>query len=132
MARVLKFHPHALAQVNDLIVLAGVHILRHLLGVLHGVQRLHRRAARPLALAVFPLSVLLLNVGRVQQHNVNQIRRKPGGDHLTPEPVPNQLWNPARVVNVGVGQQHVIHTGGIEGKLLVGDLIPPLLQAAVD
>lgn len=62
-----EFHPYTLAQVDLFSILTGLQVLRHLLGILNGIQRLYRRASRPRALAVLPLGVLLLNVGRVQQ-----------------------------------------------------------------
>ena len=131
MARVHKLHFHALAQVDDLPVLAGGHELPHPLGILDGVERVHMGRAGPLALAVFPLGVLLLDMGRVQQHDVQQLGGEPRGEDLPLKALLDEHGDPAGVVDMGVGHQQVIDGIGREGKFRVGYLVPPLLQPAV-
>ena len=60
-----------------------------------------------------------------------QVGRQPGGEDLALEALLDQHGNPAGVVDVGVGHQHVVDAIGREGKLRIADLVPPLLQTAV-
>ena len=114
-----------------LAVLAGLDILPHLHGVGHGVDGLHLRPAGPLVLAVLVLRVLLLDVGGVLQHDVQQIRRQPRGDDAALEPVFDEHGDAPRVVDVGVGHQHHVDAARMERQGGVVDLVPSLLQAAV-
>ena len=131
MARVHKLHPDPLAQVDDLAVLAGGHVLAHPLGVLNGVKGLRPGGAGPLRLAVLPLRVLLLDVGGVLEHDVHQVRRQPGGEDPAAEALLDQHGDPAGVVDVGVGHQEKVDGVCRKGQRLVGHLVPPLLQSAV-
>ena len=132
MARVDKRGLHALAHVHGLVILAGLQKFRHTHGVRHGVQRLHVGAAGALVLAVLILGVALLNVGRVRQHDIQQIGRQPGGDDLPLKAVLDQHGDTAGVVDMGVCHQHGVDAAGVEGQRGVVHLVPSLLQAAVD
>ena len=70
---------HAVAQRDLLPVLAGGHKLVHTHGIGHGVERLLQGTACALVLTVFILGVTFLNVCRILQHNVQQLRRQTGG-----------------------------------------------------
>ena len=118
--------------MDELAVLTGVQELRHPLGVRHGVKGLHTGGAGALALAVFPLGVLLLNVGGVQQHDLKQLGGEPGGEDAALEALLDQHGDAAGVVDVGVGHQYVVDGVGGKGELIVGHLVPSLLQSAVD
>ena len=131
MARVHKFHFHALAQVDDLSVFAGGHEFPHPLGIFNGIERVHMRSAGPLALAVFPLGILFLDMGGVQQHDIQQLSGEPRGEDLPLEALLDEHGNPAGVVDMSMGHQQVIDGIGREGKLRVGYLVPPLLQPTV-
>ena len=104
-------------------------------GALHigqGVQGLHRGTSGPLALLVFPLGVTLLDVGGVPQHNVQQLGGEAGAVDVAAKSLLDEQGNAAGVVNVGVGDNDVLNVAGHEVQLGVVDLIPPLLQAAVN
>ena len=58
---------------------AGHELLHDLLGILHRVIRFHHGGAAALGLAVFPLGFLLLDVGRVPQHDAAQVHGGIGG-----------------------------------------------------
>ena len=132
MPRVGKFDVHALAQVDELTVLADNHKFLDPLRVLHGVEGLGPGGAGALTLAVFPLRVLLLDVGGVQQHDFQQLGGEAGGEDAALEALLNEHGNPAGVVDVGVGDQDVVDGVGGKGEFAVGNLVPALLEAAVD
>ena len=132
MSRVGKLHVHPLAEVDEFAVLADDHEVLDPLRVLHGVKGLGPGSAGALALAVFPLRVLLLNMGGVQQHDLQQLGGEAGGKNAALETLLDEHGNPAGVVNVGVGYQNVVNGIGGEGKFAVGDFVPALLEAAVD
>ena len=132
MSGVDKGGLHALAHIDGLAVLAGLQKLRHPHGVGYGVQRLYRRTAGTLVLAVLILRVALLNVGGVRQHDAQQVGRQPGGDDTALKAVFDQHGDAAGMVNVGVGHQHHVNAARMEGQRGVVHLVPTLLQAAVD
>ncbi len=131
VSRIGKDGADSLADLHPLAVLTGADILGHLLGVFNGVERVYMGRAGPGALAVFPLRVLLLNVGGVQQHDGHELGREAGGKDGTLESLFDQQRDPAGVVDVGMGHQHRVDLVGSKGQGLVIDLVPPLLQSAV-
>ena len=131
MAGVHEFQRHALAQGYLFTVFAGGHELPDPGGVLDGVKRLHTGRAGALALAVLPLGVLLLDMGGVQQHDVQQVRRQAGGDDAALESLLDEHRDAAGVVDMGVGHQHIVDAVCRKGELGVGGLVPALLQSAV-
>ena len=131
MSRIDELRRHVVCDLHLLAVLAGLDILPHLHGVGHGVDGLHLRTAGPLVLAVLVLRVLLLDVGGVLQHDVQQVRCQPRGDDAALKPVFDEHGDAAGVVDVGVGHQHHVDAARVEGQSGVVDLIAALLQAAV-
>ena len=113
-------------------VFAGHHMGEGGLGVGHGVQRLHRLPAGALALLVEPLGVALLDVGRVPQHDGQQLPRQAGAVDIAGKALFDQQRDAPRVVDVGVGDHHGVDVAGVEVQLPVVPLIPTLLEAAVD
>ena len=102
------------------------------LGVLNGVHRLHRLRAGALALAVLPLGLELLNVGRVPQHDAAQLCRGLGGINSAPEAVAHQQGQQARVVDMGMGGQHAVDLARCNRDGLVLVDILALLHPTVD
>ena len=74
---------------------AGHKLLHDVLRVLDGVVRLDHLGAAAHGLAVFPLGLLLLNVGGVLKHNVQQVRRQPCGDDAALKTVLDEHGNAA-------------------------------------
>ena len=126
-----KFRRHPIGDLHRLAVLTGLHEFAHPHSVGHGVDGLDLRPASPPVLAVLILRVLLLNVGGVLQHNVQQVRRQPGGDDAALKTVLDKHGDTARVVDMGVGHQHHIDAAGMERQHRIVYLVPSLLQAAV-
>ena len=125
-----QLHPGA--QVHDLAILRRGDVGGHLGRVLHCVQGLHRRPAGPLALLVLPLGVHLLDVGRVLEHHRHQLGGEAGGDNLPLEPLLDQQGDAAGVVNVGVGDDHIVNIVGGKVQHGIVPLVLALLQAAVN
>ena len=123
---------HAVTDVDLLAVLAGVHELPHPHGILHRVQRLLHGAARPLVLTVFILGVALLNMGGVLQHDIQQLRRQASGEDTALKALLDQQGDTAGVVDMGVRHQHIVDLARVERQAGVIDLVPALLQAAVN
>ena len=131
MARVDELRRDALAQLHRLAVFARLDELLHALGVLDGVERLHRRTARAQILAVLILGVGLLNVRGVLQHDAEELRRETGGDDLALESVLDEQRQAAGMVDVRVRHEHAVDRAGVEGQGSVIHLVASLLQAAV-
>ena len=131
VARVDKLRRHIVSDLHLLAVLAGLDILPHLHGVGHGVDGLHLRPAGSLVLAVLVLRVLLLDVGGVLQHDVQQLRCQPCCDDAALKSVFDEHGDASGVVDVGMCHQHHVNTARMERQRRVVDLIPSLLQAAV-
>ena len=121
----------ALHHRDLLAVFAGLDELPHPQGIGHGVDRLYLRTSGALVLAVLVLRVLLLDMGGVLEHNVQQIGGQAGGNDLTLKAVFDEHGDAAGVVDMGVGHQHHINAAGVKGQRGVVDLVPALLQAAV-
>lgn len=132
MSRVGKSDADALAQFHILAVFAGGDVLLHIFRVLNGIQRLHLGGAGTGRLAVLPLSVGLLNVGGIQQHDVHEVSRHTGGEDAALKALLHQHGDPAGMVDMGVGDEHEVDAAGMEGQGFVVYLVPSLLQAAVD
>ena len=131
MARVHKAHLHPVLDLEAGAVLTGDDVLDGGLGIGHGVQGLHRLGPGALALLVLPLGVALLDVGRVPQHNAQQLPRETGAVDVAFKALLHQQGDAAGVVDVGVGDHHRVDVPGVEVQLLVVPLVPALLQAAV-
>ena len=71
-------------------------------------------------------------MGGVQQHDLQQLGGEAGGEDAALEALLNEHGNPAGVVDVGVGDQDVVDGVGGKGEFAVGNLVPALLEAAVD
>ena len=132
MSRVGEGGLYPLADVDGLAILAGPDIVHGLHSVLHRVDGLHQGAARPLVLPVLILRVGLLDVGAVGEHDLQQIGGEAGGPDRAGKALLHQHGHPAAVVDVGVGDEHIVNGVGGEGQLPVVDLVPALLEAAVD
>ena len=132
MACVDKHRVHPIAQVNGLVIFAGVNKLRHPLGIGHGIQGLLLRPAGPAVLAVFILGIALLNVGGVLEHDAHELGGEPGGENAALKAVFDEHGHPAGVVDVGVGDEHIVDAARGKGQGAVVHLVPALLQAAVD
>ena len=132
MARVPEPGLHPGAHLEDLAVLPGLDQLQGGLSVGQGVQGFHVGPAGPAALLVLPLGVALLDVGRVPEHDGHELGGEAGGVDGPGEPLFGQQGNAARVVDVGVGDQHRVDIarGEVQGVVVV--LVPALLQSAVD
>ena len=131
MPRIGKADADALCQLHALAVLKGTDIFLHQLRICHGVQRLYRRTTRTQSLAVLILRVALLNMGGVQQHDLQQLRRDTGGaDHALKAPL-DQQRNASAVVNMSMRHDHIVDLAGMEGQIGVVKLVPSLLQTTV-
>ena len=127
MARVGEHRAHTLAEVDLFFILAGRHVLEDVQRVLLGVERIDMLAARALALAVFVLSVALLNVSGVEQHDLHQICCQACRQDAAVEAVFHQQRDTARVVDVRVGDEQNIDIAGSESEITVVELVAALL-----
>ena len=127
MARVGEHRAHTLAEVDLFFILAGRHVLEDIQRVLLGVERIDMLAARALALAVFVLSVALLNVSGVEQHDLHQICCQTCRQDAAVEAVFHQQRDTARVVDVRVGDEQNIDIAGSKSEITVVELVAALL-----
>ena len=131
MPRIDEPRLNALRNAEPLAIRVSVKQLHGAHGVRHGVQRLDRRRAPALVLAVFPLRVRLLDVGAVAQHDVTQARRRDRGVDLTGKPLLIQQRDPPGMVDVRVRHQHKIELCRLHGQRLVLKQVLPLFHAIV-
>ena len=122
----------AVKQRQPLAVGLGLELFHHVHRVLHGVVRLHRVPPAALSLAVFPLGLLLLNVGGILQHDAAQVGGGIGGVDGAAVAVFVQVRHPAAVVDVGMGEQQRVQPGGRNGPFHVLVDVLALLHAAVN
>ena len=92
-------------------------------------MRFNLRAS--LRLAVFPFRLLHLNVGAVSEHDTAQIRRGLRGKNLPPKAPCRQSGNHAGMVDMRMGQQHIINQRFLNRQLAVLEYIQPLLHAVI-
>ena len=97
-----------------------------------GVQGLHRVLAGPGQPAAFIDRVGLLDMGRVQQHDPQELAGHIRGVDGAPEALLDQQGQTAGMVDMGVGDDHIVDFTGMEGETAVVHLVPALLQTAVD
>ena len=64
--------------------------------------------------------------------DVHEVGRHTGGEDAALEALLHQHGHPAGVVNVGMGDEYEVDAAGMEGQRTVVDLVPSLLQAAVN
>lgn len=60
------------------------------------------------------------------------VSREPGGENAALEAVFDEHGHPAGVVDVGVGDEHIVDAARGKGQGAVVHLVPALLQSAVD
>ena len=106
-------------------------LLHDVLGVLDRVVRLDHFRAAAHGLTVFPLGLLLLDVGGVLEHDAAEVAGDLGGIDRAAVAIFVQVRDASRVVDMGMGQQQgLIGAGGI-GQVGVFVDVAPLLHAAV-
>ncbi len=128
----LDFTRWSIKQVLPGLIGAGHELLHDLLGILDGIIGLDHLGTTAHGLAVFPLSLLLLDMGRVLQHDGTEVAGGVGGIDGAAVAVFVQVRDAARVVDVGVSQQQsFVGAGGI-GQVGVFVDVAALLHAAVD
>ena len=98
------------------------------------VQRQRRMVFR-LLVPVVKIGVFFLQMPGVRKDDSAQVNRGRRGIDRTAEAFPHQPWNPAAVIEVGVGQDHCIDTGRRDRHGLPVTLPPllgPLEHTAID
>ena len=79
-----------------------------------------------------PLGVSLLDMGGVPEHDAHKLSGQASGEDAAVEALLHQKGQAAGVVDVGVGDEHIVDVIGSEVQLVLIVLILTLLQAAVD
>lgn len=106
MPRIDKAHSDALGNGYLFSHGARPEALQAGIRIRHGIDGLLRRQTCPGIFPGFPLGLLLLDMGTVLQHNAAQVGGLLRGVDPAPEAVLRQQGQQARVVNMGMGQQH--------------------------
>ena len=125
-------HFDSFAELEPFAIAAWDQIADRIFRVLHRIKRFVRLLPRPLALAVAPLGFEFLDVRRVPQHDFTQVTGRVGRVDLPPEPLLAQQRQVSRMVNVCVGQQHIVDLRRGEPRFRRLDLVPALPHPAVD
>ena len=132
VSRVGKGDAHTVTKRDRFAVLAGGDKPEHILRVFDRVDRLDRRFAGALALAVVVLGLAFLNVRAVQQHDLHQIRRQARGKDLAAKAVFDQQRDPPGMVDMRMRHQNIVDLIGRKRQRAVVDLVASLLQTAID
>ena len=123
---IVKGQGDARHQLVRLFIADALKVAQTLDRVLAGVDGVDRGLAISGAMPVDVFHVFLLDMAAVREHIAAQVRRGLGADHLAPETMFHQVGDIARMVDMGVRQDHHIHQPGREGQFPVA---PPGLVA---
>ena len=118
VARVVEHDLHLVVQGEQRVVQHRTHEFERIQRIVRRVQRLDQFVSGTLRLAVLPLRFLLVDVGGVLQHDVQQFRRGVRAVDLALKALLDQQRQPAAVVDVGMGKDHAFDLGGIERERL--------------
>ena len=99
--------------------------------VIHGVQRYKFFLTCTAALPVAPFCLEFLNVGAVTQHDAAQVAGGKGADDLPPKTILEQQRQKPGMIDVCMGQQHIVNLTGRNRDLHVLKDILALFHTAV-
>ena len=120
-----------LRDLEPLVHLAGAEPLQAVLGIRQVVDGRFRLQTGPGRFPGFPLGLLHLDMGTVHQHNGTEVRGFLRRVDAAPEPVLGQQRQKARMVNMGMGQQHIVQLRRAHGQTLIFKAVLALLHPAV-
>jgi len=132
---IVKSHSDGAGNLQRALVTDAHKLLQAPLGILDGIQWLHRQQILLLTLFVDKLDVRFLNVPRIPQHDAAQIAGGVGAEDMPAKAVFDQIGNVAAVIYVSMGKNEDVDTGWIKGKRAValeGFLSLALKETAVE
>ena len=113
---IVKGQGDARHQLVRLFIADPLEVAQTLDRVLAGVDGLDRGLAISGAMPVDVFHVFLLDMAAVREHIAAQVRRGLGADNLAPETMFHQVGDIARMVDMGVRQDHHIHRPAAKGN----------------
>ena len=134
VAGIVEHHGHAGSKLLGCAVVHRLEEADRPAGVVLGVERVDVPASGPASLARAPLRLVLLDVRRVEQHDLGQVAGGQGRVDGLGEALLHQPRDPSRVIDVGMGQEHEVQLQRIEGERVeVESLLPvsSLVHAAI-
>ena len=131
MPRIDKPDFRPLRDLEPLVHLAGAEPLQAVLGIRQVVDGRFRLQTGPGRFPGFPLGLLHLDMGTVHQHNGTEVRGFLRRVDAAPESILGQQRQKARMVNMGMGQQHIVQLCGAHGQALILKAVLALLHSAV-
>jgi len=93
------------------------------------------RCANPRRCARVLRGVGLLEIGRIEDHEIGKLARGGGGHDRALEAALAKERQPAAMVEMGMGQKHAIDRGGVEAEglgILEVERPAALMEAAID
>ena len=131
MTRIPEPNLQALCDLEYFIVWTWNKQCQCLLCIRHGVHRLHQRVAGTFAFSVLPLCLKLLDMGGILQHDLTQlgggIRRK----NLSLKPFLCQKRQQTGMIDMRVGDKHIIDLRRLHRELLILIDVRSLLHTTV-
>ncbi|MCY1175466.1 hypothetical protein D9M73_157080 [compost metagenome] len=112
----MEGHAYALGDFHRTAVTDRTTQLQGLLGVLLGIERGGRRAAETGAPFALPLGILLLDMRRVHEHQFEEIAGGLRGVDRSLVALFDQTRQQSAVVEMGMGDDHCVEAGRIEGE----------------
>jgi hypothetical protein len=117
------------------IPLNGLEIFEAGLGIFQGIKRLYRFLTGAEFFSGLPFRVHLLDMGAILEHDPAKVKGGLGAEDLSPETFFYQTGKQTAVVDMGVGQEHIVQLlrpVAVKGIVAPFDLPAALKHAAVD
>jgi len=119
VARIAEEDAQVVRQMQLLVVRDRRELLERIERVVDAVERLDRRIAAALPLAVEHLGVRLLDMCRVGQHDLGEVAGRLRRVDRPLESLAHELRHKAAVVDMRMRQEHAVDVRRIERELLV-------------
>ena len=132
MSHICKPYPYALAKLNFLIVIARYKILQCIDSIFHRVQWLIKFCTRSSRLSISPLSLKLLNMGTVTEHDLTEVCCRKGRYDLPLKSSLGKQRNQTGMINVCMRQKYIVNLPDGNRNLLILIEIWALLHTTVD
>lgn len=135
MPSVMEDGLHTTERGRNLLIAHGCKLTHDGLSVVSGVERPAAAAIRAPFLAIDIETIAFLNMRRIGQHHVGEIRGGPCREHLSEKALLGQNGQGARMIDMGMRKEDGVDGLRLEAEVAVstlGLIPPPLKESAVE